>query len=230
MKKSTLWRNVGIAATVLSVFVSIGICLSSSSTSNSSKYGAAAAAKADVNLEKLTKAFEAYAKTGAQDVKGFEPIVNDKSRGIYNGKEKVEVSMSTTGEVIGFVDKDKDGAYKKDKDSKVFSIQAEKNKNNVVASDHHQNHYRYRPSGSGFFTGMLVGHMFTRQRAYYGHHWTAPRTARYVKPGYYNRARSSYRSRSRSRSYGSSGSRSYKSNRSSSSGTRRSSGGFGFGK
>ena len=158
--------------------------------------------------------------------------------------------MEKSGEVVGFVDRNTNDAYDISSDDKLFSIQAEKDKEEVVATDNHNRHYRHRPS-SGFFTGYLVGSMLTRQRGYYGGgYWTAPRS-NYVRPGYYSKLRSqpkgissSSRSRSRSSSWGSSrrssssssGSKSSSwgsSNRSSSMGRSRSgsrSGGFSFGK
>lgn len=219
MKKSTLWMVVGLTSVVMFMCVGIGVASQMLGVGGSSVTGAA---KSDVNLEKLTKAFENHVKTDSKDIKDFEKVVNDKSKGIYNGTNKVTVTMEKSGEVTGFHDKDNDGSYKKPGDTLVFKLNVEKEKKNVVASDRHHHHYRYRPSYGGFFTGYLVGSMLTRQHSYYGgRYWRAPRGGTYVKPGYYNRSRS-YRSR-RTSGFG-------RSNRSSSYGRRSRSGGFGFGK
>jgi hypothetical protein len=253
MKQSTIWLLVGVGATVLALIVGAAMFAGSLVTGLGSS--GPNVATASVNMEKLTEEFErAFKGSDKKDVKAFEAVVNDKSKGIYKGDEKATVVMEKSGEVVGFVDKNANGGYDLSSDDKLFSLQADKAKEEVVATDNHNRHYRHRPS-SGFFTGMLVGNMLSRQRGYYGgRYWTAPRT-NYVRPGYYSKLRSQptgvssssrSRSRSRSSSWGStrrrsssSSSKSSKSsswgssNRSSSWGRSRSgsrSGGFSFGK
>jgi hypothetical protein len=186
-------------------------------------------AGAEVDLEKLTTAFEASVTPTSQDLNGFEQAVNDKSKGIYIGEGHVDVAMQKDGEVVGFVNKNTEPTYEKGVDALVFSLQAEQEQQRVVATDSGQRHYSYRPSGSGFFTGYMIGSMLSNQRTVYGPTgYRAPATANWVKPGYHTSLKSSYRSPSvRSGSYGkSSGSKSWSSG--SRSGYR--SGGSGFGK
>ncbi len=252
MKQSTIWVIVGVGATVLALFVGAAMVVGSVAMRSSSGPNVATAS---VDMEKLTEEFErAFKVSGEKDVKAFEAVVNDKSKGVYKGDEKATVVMEKSGEVVGFVDRNTNGAYDISSDDKLFSLQADKEKEEIVATDNHNRHYRHRPS-SGFFTGMLIGSMLSRQRGYYGgSYWTAPRS-NYVRPGYYSKLRSqpkgvssSSRSRSSSRrrsssSWGSSRRSSSSSssstsswgssNRSSSTGRSRSgsrSGGFGFGK
>ena len=247
MKQSTVWLIVGVGATVLALFVGAAMFVGTMAMGSSRGPNVATAS---VDMEKLTEEFERTFKgPNKKDVKAFEAVVNDKSKGIYKGDEKATVVMEKSGEVVGFVDQNTNGTYDISSDDKLFSIQAEKDKEEVVATDNNNRHYRHRPS-SGFFTGYLVGSMLSRQRGYYGGgYWTAPRS-NYVRPGYYSKlrsrptgisssSRSSSRSRSSSwgssrRSSSSSSSSSWgSSNRSSSTGRSRSgsrSGGFGFGK
>lgn len=231
MKKSTTWLIVGIGAAVLLMIV--GCCAVSAVMNKGGDFNGSASAKADVDLEKLTKEFETYINANSQDVNGFEKVVNDKSKNIYKGKDHVSVTMQKSGEVIGYVNKDTEPTYESGKDELVFSLQAEKDKQRVVARDRYSNHYGYRPSSSGFFTGMLVGNMLSRQHTYYGgRYWSAPSNASWRQPGYYSRMGSSssrgFRSGS---SYRSGSSSSYRSG-SYSSGSRSgfSSGGFSSGK
>ncbi len=196
MKKTTTW----MVATLGLVMV-VGAGCSSKPASQ-------------VNLEALTKSFEAHATKAKEgqdfDAAGFEAQVNDKTKKIYSGKDKLDVELLKSGEVVGFKDKNSNDTYEKATDEQIFSLQVEKDKKEVVATDEHKHHYRHRPGG-GFFTGYLIGSMLSRQRGHYGgRYWSAPSSARYVKPGYYGK---SVRSGSRTS-------------------TRRSSrsGGFGFGK
>ena len=229
MKKSTVWLIVGIGAVVM--FMIVGCCTVSAIVGKKSG-NTTAVAKSDIDLEKLTKAFETYVSGGAKDINGFEKVVNDKSKGIYKGKDTVKVTMDNKGAVMGYVDKDNAPGYTKGKDEVVFTMQAEKDKKRVVAYDRHRNYYGHRSSSSGFFTGLLIGNMLTRQRGYYGYYWRPPASARWRTTGYYNRMRSSYgRSRSYRSGYRSSRSGSYRSSGYRSgyrSGSR--SGGFSFGK
>jgi len=216
VKKSTIWLIVGIGAAVMFACVSCATFASFLPSSNSNINGAA---RADVDLEKLTSAFEKYVSAGTDDIKKFEATVNDKSKGIYKGKDKVTVDFNSTGAVVGYVDKNADSAFQKTGDEKVFELNVHNEKKQVVAQDRYNNYYAHRPSSSGFFTGLLIGNMLTRQRSYYGGgYWAPPRSANYVRSGYYNRSRgySSRSTRSGSRSsYGRS---------------RSGSGGFGSGK
>ncbi len=156
----------------------------------------------EINLEKLTKAFEATASTKVEgkpfDAEAFEAKINDPKEKIYQGKGKVEVELQDSGEVVGFKDTKANGIYDKVGDAKVFSIQADQDKKEVVAADEHSHHYRHRPA-SGFFTGYLIGSMLTRQRGYYGgRYWSAPSNARYMSSGYYGKSvRSGSRTSSR---------------------------------
>lgn len=234
VKKSTVWLIVGISSAIL--FMIVGCCAVSSVMNKDKDFNGKAVAKADVDLEKLTKEFETYITASSQDINGFEKVVNDKAKGIYKGKDHVSVTMQKSGEVIGYVNKDTEPTYESGKDEMVFSLQAEKDQQRVVARDRYSNYYGHRPSSSGFFTGMLVDNMLSRQHSYYGYYWSAPRTATWHKPGYYSRVgSSSYSSRGfRSGStsgYRSGSSSSYRSG-SYSSGSRSgsSSGGFSFGK
>lgn len=220
MKKSTVWLIVGIGSLV-SLMV-IGCCAFGAINGDKANVSSGAAAS-NVNLEKLTKEFEKDVSAGSKDLTTFEASVNDKTKGIYKGTDHVDVEMIKDGGVVGFVNKDTEPTYDATKDEKVFEMQVAAEEKNVVAKDRHNNHYRYRPSGSGFFTGYMVGSMLRSQRSYYpaGRSYRSPSGVSYKKPGYYNRMKSSGRSssfRSGSRST-SSGSRS---------GSR--SGGFGSGK
>lgn len=233
MKKSTTWLIVGIGAAVLLMIA--GCCAVSAVMNKGGDFNGKASAKAEVDLEKLTKEFETYINANSQDVNGFEKVVNDKTKNIYKGKDHVSVTMQKSGEVIGYVNKDTEPTYESGKDELVFSLQAEKDKQRVVARDRYSNHYGYRPSSSGFFTGMLVGNMLTRQHSYYGgRYWSAPSNASWRQSGYYNKMGSSssrgFRSGSSS-GYRSGSSSSYRSG-SYSSGSRSgfSSGGFSSGK
>ena len=229
MKKSTIWLIVGISAAIMSMIV--GCCIVSSVTSNNSTFGGKAAAVAEVDLEKLTKEFETYVTANSQDINGFEKVINDKSKGIYKGTDHVSVTMQKSGEVIGYVNKDTEPTYEAGKDKLVFSLQAEKGQSRVVARDSYSNHYAYRPSSSGFFTGLLIGNMLSRQTSYYGYHWSAPRGTTFQQPGYYNRMSSASSSRGFRTGSSSSSSSGYRSG-SYSSGSRSgsSSGGFSSGK
>ncbi len=225
MKKSTLWMLVGIGAAVM--FAIVGCCtLTNFGADSSSSASSRIAVKENVDLEKLAKAFEDYQKAGNQDINGFEKVVNDKSKGIYDGADYVSMTMEKSGEIIGYVNKNTEPTYEAGKDELVFSMQAEKEKERVVVRDRHDNYYGYRPTGSGFFTGMLIGNMLSRQTGYYGRPWSAPATARFQSPGYYSRVRSAGASSPSARTgsrWGSSGS-------SSSSRSSSRSGGFGSGK
>ena len=179
------------------------------------KRATSVAASTDVNLEKLTKAFEDYVNQGSKDLNQFEKTVNDKSKDIYDGAGHVDVTLGKSGAVIGYKNKNTEPTYEKDADEKVFELNVDKKDKRVVARDSHNHYYRHRPSSSGFFTGMLVGNMLSSQRSYYGgRYYRAPSNVNYQRSGYYSRVRSrsrSVRSGSRSRS-------------------RSRSGGFGFGK
>ena len=157
-----------------------------------------AAAASDVNLEKLTEQFEVYVTSDAQDLNGFEQVINDKTRGIYKGDGYVNVTLAKDGGVIGFENKDAAPTYDPAVDEKVFELQVAPQEKQVIARDRYDNHYRYHPTGSGFFTGMLIGSMLSSQRSYYprGSSYRPPANTRYQQPGYYNRARSSGRSSS----------------------------------
>lgn len=219
MQKSTVWLMVGIGATVA---LMITACCAFAMISGKGKKASRVSAGLDVDLEKLTRAFEAHVNTGAKDLNGFEKDVNNKAKGIYKGKDYVKVTMDKKGDIVGYVNKNTEPTYEQGKDQMVFSMAYEKDKQRVVARDNSSRYYGYRPSSSGFFTGMLVGNMLSSQRTYYpGGYYRAPTTARWVSSGYYNRAYRSYSSGSR---YSRSGS-SYRSSRSSSR-----SGSFGFGK
>lgn len=204
MKKSTLWLVVGIGAVVMLMIV--GCCGASMMMGDKkAKTTIGAADSTQVDLEKLTKAFETYVGTGAKDINGFEKVINDKAKGIYKGKDLVNVTMEKSGEVIGYTNKDATPGYTKGKDTMVFSLQAEKDTSRVVARDRRDNYYRHRSSNSGLFTGLLVGSMLTRQRGFYGgRYYRAPAGARFRKSGYYSRGRSSFGSRSSSRGFRSS--------------------------
>ena len=216
MKKSTIWLVVGIASVVL--FMIAGCCAFLGS--GSSEGDVSGAATANVDLEKLTKTFEAYVQAGRKDLNGFERDVNDKSKGIYTGTEPVKVTMVKSGAVLGYNNKDADPAYNPGSDTKVFELNINDKERQVVATDRHDNYYRYQPSYGGFFTGYLVGSMLSGHRGYYpGGYYRAPAGARFQRSGYYNRMRSSAPRSSGFRSGGSFGGRS---------GGR--SGGFGFGK
>ena len=218
MKKSTIWLIVGIISIIMLSVVgccTLGLVLGDSDSNVSSS----AVASTQINLEKLTKAFEDYVNQGSKDLNQFEKTVNDKSKDIYDGPGHVDVTMGKSGAVIGYKNKNTEPTYEKDADEKVFELNVDKKDKRVVARDRHNHYYRHRPS-SGFFTGYLVGSMLSSQRSYYGgRYYRAPSNVRYQRSGYYSRVRSG----SRSRSFRS-GSRS----RSSRSGSR--SGGFGFGK
>lgn len=217
MKKSTVWLIAGIASMV--VLMVVGCCaVGAMSDKGSGSYSGAAAA--NIDLEKLTKEFEKHATGDTKDLSAFEQAVNDKNNKIYTGTGHVDVDLKKDGGVVGFVNKDTDPTYDPVKDEKVFELQVAKEQQQVVANDRYNNHYRYRPTGSGFFTGYLIGSMLSNQRSYYpgGRYYSPPSNVNYKKPGYYNRMKSSG-----SRSSFRSGSRS-----STRSGSR--SGGFGFGK
>ncbi len=219
MKKSTIWLIVGIASMVsLMVFG----CCAFGAISGDSTGSYSAAAASNIDLEKLTKEFEKHVSGQTKDLQGFETAVNDKTKKIYTGTGHVDVDMKKDGGVIGYVNKDTDPKYDQTKDEKVFELQVAKEEQRVIAQDRHNNYYRYRPSGSGFFTGYLIGSMLSNQRSYYpnGRYYRSPTGVSYKKPGYYNRMKSSSSS---SRSSFRSGSRS-----STRSGSR--SGGFSFGK
>ncbi len=210
MKKSTVWLIVGIGSMV-SLMV-LGCCAFGAISGGSGSNVGSAAAVANVDLEKLTKSFEKNVSGDSKDLNAFKKDVNDKSKGIYTGKDPVDVTMIKDGGVVGYVNKDTEPDYDATKDEKVFELQVAPEEKNVVAKDRYDNHYRYRPTGSGFFTGYLIGSMLTNQRSYYGGRtYRAPTGVSYKKPGYYNRMKSSSRSssfRSGSRSSYRSGSRS----------------------
>ena len=217
MKKSTMWLLVGIGSVVM---LSVMACcaVGAFAPSNNSSYNTSVASS-KIDLEKLTKEFETYVSQGNQDINGFEKAVNDKTKKIYTGTGHVDVTQTKSGAVVGYVNKDTEPTFDKAKDEKLFELNVDEKKKQVVAHDRHDNYYRHRPSSSGFFTGLFIGNMMSSHRSYYpGGYYSAPSSARYRSSGYYNRSRS-YRSGSRS-SY-SSGSRSRSS---------YGSGGFGSGK
>lgn len=231
MQKSSTYLFVGLGAIVaMSV---LGCCALAAFTGNASSDTHVNVAGAEVDLEKLTTAFETHVNAGSQDINAFETEVNDKAKGIYLGDEHVDVTMQSDGEVIGYLNKNTTPTYEKGEDSMVFSLQVEQEQKRVVAHDSGHRYYSYHPTGSGFFTGYLVGSMLNNQRTYYGgNYYRAPTSANWVKPGYHTSLKSSYRSPSvRSGSYGRSSGSSYGSGSSyspSRSGYR--SGGSGFGK
>lgn len=161
----------------------------------------------EVNLEPLTEAYAKYVGTGSDDLKIFEARVNKPD--IYTGKEPLKVQMDSKGTVIGYKDLDPAVGIQP-KDIVMFRLDAEKETQNVVASDR-SNRY-YRRHSPGIFTTVMMMHMLTSQRRHYGGgYYRSSANTRWQKPGYY---------RSSSRSV-----------RSGSSGTRRSvGGGFGSGK
>ena len=230
MKQSSVWLLIGVGATaVLAMVVCCGLGTSIYNTRSASQAFKSsgkhkAVAKSSVDLEKLTKAFETYVTPETKDINGFEKVVNDKSKGIYKGKDPVKVTMDTKGAVLGYVDKDNTPGYSKSQDTLVFTMQAEKDKKRIVAYDRHQNYYGHRSYRPGFFTGLLIGNMLTRQHGHYGYHWRPPVSARWRTAGYYNRVNNTYRRSSYRRSgssYRRSGS-SYRSYRSTTPSYRRS--------
>ena len=217
MKKSTLWLVVGIGAVVMLMIV--GCCAVGATMGDKDGGTTIGAASTQVDLEKLTKAFETYVGSGAKDINGFEKVINDKSKGIYKGTDKVDVTMEKSGAVVGYVDKDATPGYTEGKDTMVFTLQAEKDTNRVVARDRSNNYYGYRSNNSGLFTGLLIGSMLSRQRGYYGgSYYRAPASARFRKSGYFSRSRSSFGKRSSSRGFRSSSRSSFGSRSSSRSG------------
>ncbi len=231
MQKSTTYLIAGVGAMFA---MSIAACCAFGAlSSNSSSDTHVNVAGAEVDLEKLTKAFEAHVTANSQDLNGFEKVVNDKAQGIYLGDDPVSVTMQKDGEVVGFVNKNTETTYEKGTDALVFSLQVEQEKKRVVAHDSGQRYYAYHSPSSGFFTGYLIGSMLSNQRGYYGgSYYRAPATANFVQPGYHNSLKSSYRSPSvRSGSYGrSSGAKSWSSGSSSPSRSGYRSGGSGSGK
>ena len=140
MKQSTIWLIIGGAAGVIALLVGAALAFGLPALGSSGPNVAAAS----VDMEKLTKEFElAFKGDGKKDVGAFAAVVNDKSKGIYKGDDPASVVMEKSGEVVGFVDRDADGKYDI-ADDKLFSIQAEKDKNELVATDNHNRHYRHR--------------------------------------------------------------------------------------
>jgi hypothetical protein len=232
MQKSSIYLFIALGAIVtMSVIGCWELAALISGTSTNTHVHVAGA---EVDLEKLTAAFEEHVNSGSQDINAFEKEVNDKSKGIYLGDEYVNVTMREDGEVVGYLNENTKPTYEKGEDSLVFSLQVEQEKKRVVAHDSGHRYYAYHPTGSGFFTGYLIGSMLSNQRSYYGGgYYSAPASANWVKPGYHASLKSSYRSPSvRSGSYGRSSGPSYFGSDSSYSPSRSGyrSGGSGFGK
>ena len=187
---------------------------------------ATAAAKAPrIDLEKLTQAFEEHVTAeGAEDLNGFEKKVNDEKEEIYTGEEHVDVTLGTSGAVLGYVNKDEEPTYEESTDEKVFELNVDKKEEQVIARDpEHDYYYRHRPRSPGFVEGAIVGNMLSTQKTYYkGSYYQPPSGVTYKKSGYHERVRTTT-SPSRSRSF-----RSGSYNSGSRSGSR--SGGYGSGK
>lgn len=169
--------------------------------------GSSDAEAKEVNLEPLTQAYAKYVGTGSDDLKVFEDRVNKPD--IYTGKEPLKVLMDEKGTVVGYKDVDPAVGIQS-KDTVMFRLDAEKETQNVVASDRSNRYYRHH--SPGIFTTVMMMHMLTSQRRHYGGgYYRSPAATTWQKSGYY---------RSSGRSI-----------RSGSSGTRRPmGGGFGSGK
>lgn len=205
MKKSTIWLIVGIGALVLAGIVG---CCALGSTGDDSTTTTSATTAGEVNLEELAKAYKRYIKKGNKDINGFERIVNS-DKDIYKGSEPVRVTIDDKGQVVGYKNKDNKPGYDKAADEMVFTLNAEKDKKRIVATDRRRRHYGL--SAGDIFGLYLISRMLDTQRSYYGgRYYRAPRSGNWVRSGYYRRSRS-VRSGSRGRS-------------------RSRGGGFGFGK
>ena len=220
MKKSTVWLVVGMGALMMvGVLACCGFFSLPSTSGPVTTSGSTSAAAADVDLEALTQAFKRHVEAGHKDLNAFEREVNKPE--IYKGTGTVRVTLDDKGQVLGYVDEDSQPGFDATRDRQVFALNVDPQEKRIVASDRYHRHYGL---GMGDVLGIyFLSRMISGQRGYYpAGRWSAPRSGRWVTPGYYGRVRgSSPSSRSGSRRGTGWGAPSRRSS---------SGGGFGFGK
>lgn len=206
MKKSTVWLGIFVGAIICTLAVLV-CTIVPTTTGDADVY----AAESAVDLEALAKSYKQHVKSGSKDLAAFEAEVNKPP--VYHGSEKVEVTMDDSGSVIGYVEQSAPG-YQKDQDKMVFALDADQQEKRIVARDNYHRHYGL--SAGDVFGIYMISRMLDRQRGYYGgSYWRPSSNARWARPGYHGRIRSSFGRSHRSGSFGS---------------RRSGSGGFGFGK
>jgi len=210
---SNFWLVAFIICLALGMLVTCSAVCGGSSESGVS---GGAAADPEVDLEAVVAEYKRHVKTGSEDLAGFEKAVNERK--LYKGEGHVTAAFTKAGAVVGFVDADGNKKYSKTTDRLVFRLEADKPRQQLIASDRHRRHYRI---GLGEIAGLyLMSRMFTMHHGFYGG-WHNYGYRSYQRPGYYRTWRPSHR-RGSSSSFG-------RSSRRSSWGSRSSGWGGGWG-
>lgn len=167
----------------------LGGLVTCASVCGGSGAGSSGSAAPDVDLEAVAAEYKRHVAGGAQDLAAFEQAVNERK--LYQGTGHVTTAFDETGAVVGFVDGDADAKYSAGKDRLVFKLEADKTRQQLVASDRHDRHFGI---GLGEVAGLyLISRMFDRHYGFYGG-WHNYGYRSYASPGYYRSWRPSRRS------------------------------------
>jgi hypothetical protein len=89
----------------------------------------------------------------------YQDVLNNEPR--FYG-ETLGVAYQDDASFTGYADSNDNGVQDSD-EAKVFSVELDSANERLIVSDVSGNSTEYRSSGGGFFTGMLIGSMLSRQ-------------------------------------------------------------------
>ena len=160
---------------------------------------------ASTNFEKIESHSKKYEESKLMELflSQFEDDLNQATPKLY--AKNIGVSLESNGSILGFSDDNYNGKYDS-KEQKLFSLEVDAENNRLLASEGERvREYRHRSHGGGFFTGMLIGSLLSRQRTsgVNTRNLSSRRATAKVntKPKSSTRKGSSAKSRSRSGSY-----------------------------